>query len=76
MTTEAQTLTLLPGEEFIELYKVLKVQSMTSAGGEAKMVISEGLVTVDGEVETRKRKKVIAGQVVSYNGESVTIVAE
>ncbi|MCG9714356.1 RNA-binding S4 domain-containing protein [Shewanella insulae] len=76
MTTESQTLALLPGEEFIELYKVLKVQSMTSGGGEAKMVISEGLVTVDGEVETRKRKKVIAGQVVSYNGESVTIVAE
>jgi len=76
VTTESQTLTLLPGEEFIELYKVLKVQSMTSGGGEAKMVISEGLVTVDGEVETRKRKKVIAGQVVSYNGESVTIVAE
>ncbi|MCG9746980.1 RNA-binding S4 domain-containing protein [Shewanella sp. Isolate8] len=75
MTTESQTLALLPGEEYIELYKVLKVQSMTSGGGEAKMVISEGLVTVDGEVETRKRKKVIAGQVVSYNGESVTIVA-
>ncbi|MCG9720718.1 RNA-binding S4 domain-containing protein [Shewanella sp. Isolate7] len=75
MTTEFQTLALLPGEEYIELYKVLKVQSMTSGGGEAKMVISEGLVTVDGEVETRKRKKVIAGQVVSYNGESVTIVA-
>ena len=75
MTTESQTLALLPGEEYIELYKVLKVQSMTSGGGEAKMVISEGLVTVDGEVETRKRKKVISGQVVSYNGESVTIVA-
>ncbi|CAM3903017.1 RNA-binding S4 domain-containing protein [Shewanella aquimarina] len=75
MTTESQTLALLPGDEYIELYKVLKVQSMTSGGGEAKMVISEGLVTVDGEVETRKRKKVIAGQVVSYNGESVTIVA-
>ena len=75
MTTESQTLALLPGEEYIELYKVLKVQSMTSGGGEAKMVISEGLVTVDGEVETRKRKKVIAGQVVSYNGENVTIVA-
>ncbi|KIO37423.1 RNA-binding S4 domain-containing protein [Shewanella sp. cp20] len=75
MTTESQTLALLPGEEYIELYKVLKVQSMTSGGGEAKMVISEGLVTVDGEVETRKRKKVIAGQVVSYNGESVSIVA-
>ncbi|MGS0728522.1 RNA-binding S4 domain-containing protein, partial [Shewanella sp. 0m-11] len=38
--------------------------------------ISEGLVTVNGEVETRKRKKVIAGEVVSFNGESVKIIAE
>ncbi len=74
MTEAVQTLALLPGEEFIELYKVLKVQSMTSGGGEAKHVISEGMVTVDGEVETRKRKKVIAGQVVSFNGESVTVI--
>nr|WP_275658924.1 RNA-binding S4 domain-containing protein [Shewanella sp. Isolate11] len=65
----------MPGEEFIELYKILKVQSMTSGGGEAKFVISEGMVTLDGEVETRKRKKVVAGQVVSFNGESVTVVA-
>ncbi|GIU02036.1 RNA-binding S4 domain-containing protein [Shewanella algidipiscicola] len=75
MTTASQTLALLPGEEFIELYKVLKVQSMTGGGGEAKFVISEGMVTVDGEVETRKRKKVSPGQVVSFNGESVMIVA-
>lgn len=48
---------------------------MTSGGGEAKFVISEGQVTVNGEVETRKRKKVVAGEVVTYNGESVQIVA-
>ncbi len=39
------------------------------------VLISEGMVTVDGEVETRKRKKIIAGQVVAFNGESVTVVA-
>lgn len=50
-------LALYPGEDFIELYKVLKVQGMSNAGGEAKHVIDEGLVTVNGEVETRKRKK-------------------
>lgn len=75
MTTQIETLALTPGEEYIELYKVLKVQAMISAGGEAKFVISEGKVTVDGEVETRKRKKVRAGEVVSYNGETVQIVA-
>nr|WP_283105666.1 RNA-binding S4 domain-containing protein [Shewanella kaireitica] len=69
-------MTLKSGEEYIELYKVLKVQGMIGGGGEAKHVISEGMVTVNGEVETRKRKKVIAGEVVSFNGESVQIIAE
>lgn len=55
--TQINQLVLHPGEDFIELYKVLKVQGMSNAGGEAKHVIDEGLVTVNGEVETRKRKK-------------------
>ncbi|MDB2385974.1 RNA-binding S4 domain-containing protein [Shewanella sp.] len=76
MDSAIPTLTLLSGEQHIELYKVLKVQGMMSAGGEAKHVISTGQVTVNGEVETRKRKKVVAGEVVSFNGESVKIIAE
>ena len=75
MSNEIPELTLLAGEEYIELYKVLKVRGMISGGGEAKHVISEGLVTVNGEVDTRKRKKVIAGEVVTFNGESVKILA-
>lgn len=68
-------LALYSGEDFIELYKVLKVQGMSNAGGEAKHFIEEGQVTVNGEVETRKRKKIIAGDIVSFNGESVQIIA-
>lgn len=75
VTKQMDTLTLLSGEEYIELYKILKVQGMISAGGEAKHVISQGLVTVNGEVETRKRKKIRAGEVVSFNGASVQVVA-
>ncbi|WP_299011561.1 RNA-binding S4 domain-containing protein [uncultured Shewanella sp.] len=75
MSNEVAELTLLAGEEYIELYKVLKVQGWISAGGEAKHVIAEGLVMVNGEVDTRKRKKVIAGETVTFNGESVTVVA-
>ncbi|NMH64408.1 RNA-binding S4 domain-containing protein [Shewanella sp. SHSM-M6] len=48
---------------------------MSNGGGEAKHVIAEGLVTVNGEVETRKRKKLIPGDLVAFNGESVQIVA-
>ncbi|MCS6203945.1 RNA-binding S4 domain-containing protein [Shewanella baltica] len=68
-------LALHSGEDFIELYKILKVQGMSNAGGEAKHFIEEGQVTVNGEVETRKRKKIIAGDIVSFNGESVQIIA-
>uniref|UniRef100_UPI004048C9A1 RNA-binding S4 domain-containing protein n=1 Tax=Shewanella baltica TaxID=62322 RepID=UPI004048C9A1 len=68
-------LALHSSEDFIELYKVLKVQGMSNAGGEAKHFIEEGQVTVNGEVETRKRKKIIAGDIVSFNGESVQIIA-
>jgi ribosome-associated protein len=75
VTAQIETLVLLAGEEYIELYKILKVQAMIGGGGEAKFVISEGKVTVDGVVETRKRKKVRAGEVVAFNGESVQIVA-
>jgi len=74
MATQIEMLALQPGEEYIELYKVLKVQGMVGGGGEAKFVIGEGMVTVNGEVETRKRKKVTVGEVVSFNDESVQIV--
>ncbi|MBT1443163.1 RNA-binding S4 domain-containing protein [Shewanella sp. JM162201] len=69
------SLTLHAGEEYIELYKVLKVQGMTGDGSEAKHAIADGKVLVNGEVETRKRKKLVAGDTVTFNGESVEILA-
>ena len=55
--------------EPVELYKLLKFESIASSGGEAKHVISEGYVTVNNEVETRKRKKMVSGDVIEFNGE-------
>ena len=46
---------------------------MVSGGGEAKIVISEGYVLVNGEVEFRKRKKINAGDVIEFNGETIAI---
>ncbi len=43
--------------EPVALYKVLKFEALVSSGGEAKAVISQGLVSVNGEIETRKRKR-------------------
>ena len=49
-----------------ELYKLLKFEGLASSGGEAKTLIAGGLVKVNGEVETRKRKKIVAGDVVEF----------
>ena len=47
--------------EPVELYKVLKFEGLASSGGEAKQMISDGLVQVNGEPETRKRRKLVHG---------------
>jgi len=60
-------------KEPIELYKLLKFESMVSSGGEAKYVITEGLVVVNGKVETQKRKKIVAGDVVEFGEEKIRI---
>lgn len=60
-------------DEFIELYKLLKLMGLCEHGGAAKFVISEGQVTVNGEVETRKAFKVRAGHTVEFNGEKITV---
>ena len=50
----------------IELYQVLKLEGLVQSGGEAKHVISDGHVKVNGDIETRKRKKIIAGDSIEF----------
>ena len=52
--------------EPVELFKILKFEGLVPSGGEAKTVISEGLVLVNGEVETRKSKKMYAGDIIEF----------
>ena len=59
--------------EPVELYKILKFEGMVASGGEAKMVIADGMVLVNGEVETRKRKKIVAGDCIDFDGEAILI---
>ncbi len=54
--------------EPIELYKILKIENLVQSGGEAKHVIADGFVLVNGVVETRKRKKILSGDVVEFEG--------
>jgi len=60
-------------KEPVELYKILKFEGMTSSGGEAKLVIEQGQVTVNGKVETRKRKKIVSGDVIEFASEKFSI---
>ncbi|MEJ2236401.1 MAG: RNA-binding S4 domain-containing protein [Syntrophobacterales bacterium] len=63
-------------EEPIELYKILKFESMVQSGGEAKHVIAEGLVRVNGEIETRKSRKIIVGDVIEFAEEKIQIITK
>lgn len=57
----------------IELCKLLKIANMVGGGGEAKIVISEGYVYVNGEVEFQKRKKIFHQDIVEFNGEVISV---
>ena len=60
-------------QEPIELYKILKFENLVSSGGEAKFVIAAGQVFVNGMVETRKRKKIVSGDIVTFGKETICI---
>jgi ribosome-associated protein len=59
--------------EPIELCQLLKFAGLTDSGGEAKQVISEGKVLLNAIVETKKRKKIIAGDKVTFGGETLIV---
>jgi ribosome-associated protein len=61
-------------KEPVELYKILKFEGIVGSGGEAKSVIDDGQVTVNGDVEKRRRKKIVSGDVIEYMGESIRII--
>jgi len=58
----------------IELFKILKFGGVTSSGGEAKSVIENGQVLVNGATETQKRKKIVSGDIIEFNNEKLKIV--
>ncbi len=60
----------------IELYKVFKIANLVGGGGEAKHIISEGYVAVNGELETRKRRKMYDGDFFEFNQEYYVVVCD
>ena len=65
-------LTLLR-EDFIKLGQALKAAGLVESGVDAKFVIQDGLVKVNGSIETQRGKKLIAGDIVEFDGEKIKI---
>lgn len=60
----------------IELYKVMKIANLVGGGGEAKHAIGEGYVAVNGELETRKRRKLYDGDFFEFNQEYYVVLCD
>ena len=62
--------------KYIELDKLLKRENLAASGGEARYLISQGLARVNGVVETRKRRKLYPGDLVSFNGVEMRVTGD
>ncbi len=71
--TESFPLIINVDNQPIELCKLLKIANLVGGGGEAKIVISEGYVYVNQEVEYQKRKKIYDGDIIEFNGECIQV---
>ena len=60
----------------VELYKILKFEGLVPSGGVAQLAIESGDVMVNGEVETRKRKKIVDGDIIEFNGEMIRLLVD
>lgn len=60
-------------EEFIKLGQALKAAGLVESGVDAKFVIQDGLVKVNGQVEYQRGKKLVAGDIVEFDGEKIKI---
>ena len=65
---------IIINKEPIELYKILKFEGLVATGGEAKAVISDGLVKLNDQVETQKRKKIMNEDKIEFAGEKYSII--
>ena len=67
-------LTIELRDDFIKLGQALKAAGLVGSGVDAKLVIQDGLVQVNGQTEYQRGKKLYDGDVVTFDGESVKIV--
>jgi len=65
-----------PAQQTIELDQFIKWQGLAPTGGQAKQMIQAGRVRVNGQVETRRKRKLVSGDVVSIDSRSLTVHLE
>jgi ribosome-associated protein len=70
---EVQTFEL--ADEYVELCNLLKLVGLAESGGRGKQMVAEGLVSVDGQPESRKTAKIRAGQEVMCEGVNIKVLA-
>lgn len=68
-----ETIKLRETDEFIKLGQALKAAGLVESGVEAKEVIQDGMVTVNGEVDTRRGRKLYPGDIASFEGQEIKI---
>jgi ribosome-associated protein len=61
-------------EEYIKLFHLLKCTELCPSGGAAKFAVSQNLVKVDGQIETRKAAKIHKGQKIEFEGQIVSVI--
>ena len=61
-------------DEYIELFKLLKVLDLVDSGAQAKFLVADGYVQINGEVETRKRAKIVRGDVIQVADVTIEVV--
>jgi len=61
--------------EYIELCNLLKLAGIANSGGQGKLMVSDGIVQVDGNIELRRTAKIRAGQIVECLGQKISVVA-
>ena len=60
-------------DEFIKLGQLLKLAGLVESGVDAKIVIQDGLVKVNGETDTRRGRKIVTGDIVEYQGKQIQV---
>lgn len=73
--TNHAPITFILSAEFIEVCNLLKLVGLADSGGRGKAMVAQGLVSVDGVLETRKTAKIRVGQVVEAEGETIHVLA-